>query len=157
MALADRVTQAVVEQITLANPSAVVTQAVIEFIVSLGIICDSPPQGSVGVAYSHTFPAGSGDPPYTFSITAGSLPPGLSLAAATGIVSGVPTAAGVFPFTITVTDTLLATASVACTITITGGSPLRIALYGYKRFKNRPVCAPDLVELPDIPSPPRVL
>jgi len=33
----------------------------------------------------------------------------------------------------------------------------RVALYGYKRFKNRPVCAPDLVELPEVPPVKRVL
>jgi len=36
-------------------------------------------------------------------------------------------------------------------------APFRLAFYGYKRFKDRPVCAPDLVELPAIPGPKRVL
>jgi len=68
----------------------------------LSIICDNPPSGQVGVAYSHTFPTSGGTPPYTFSILAGVLPPGLTLDPATGIVSGTPTAAGTYPFIIQV-------------------------------------------------------
>jgi len=101
-----------------------VAQVVLEFLVSsaeapaLDITCDAPPDGTVGVAYSHTFPATGGAPPYTFSITVGVLPDGLVLDPATGIVSGTPTLDGVYPFTITVTDSSLASASVDCSITI---------------------------------------
>ena len=70
----------------------------------LGIACGNPPGGTSGTPYSHAFPASSGTPPYTFAITAGSLPPGLTLDPATGIVSGTPTVPGTFPFTIQVTD-----------------------------------------------------
>lgn len=85
---------------------------------ALGITCDSPPDGIVGVAYTHTFPATDGTPPYTFSITAGALPDGLTLDSATGEVSGTPTVADTFPFTIQVEDADLATATVDCSITI---------------------------------------
>ncbi len=40
---------------------------------------------------------------------------------------------------------------------VPASAPFRVALYGYKRFKDRPVCAPDLVELPHVPGPARVL
>lgn len=40
----------------------------------------------------------------SFSISAGSLPPGLSLASGTGIISGVGTNAGAYPFTVSVAD-----------------------------------------------------
>jgi hypothetical protein len=82
------------------------------------IICDSPPVGKIGVAYSHTFPASGGTPPYTFSVVANALPPGLSLDAATGIVSGTPTESGAFVFTIQVTDSGAETDSVECSIRI---------------------------------------
>ncbi len=63
----------------------------------------SLPGGNVSVAYSATLTAGSGKKPYTWSIT-GSLPPGLSLNATTGVISGTPTGTGTFTFTVKVTD-----------------------------------------------------
>ena len=63
------------------------------------------PSGTVGVSYSgHTFTAvGGAGTPYTFTVTAGSLPGGLSLSKA-GVLSGKPTASGSFSFTVTATD-----------------------------------------------------
>jgi hypothetical protein len=47
-----------------------------------------------------------GTPPYAFSIISGTLPTGLSLNAATGAITGVPTGAlGPYTFTVRVTDT----------------------------------------------------
>jgi Putative Ig domain len=48
--------------------------------------------------------ATGGTPAYTWSITAGSLPAGLTLAATTGIISGTPTTSGTYNFTATVSD-----------------------------------------------------
>jgi hypothetical protein len=56
------------------------------------------------VPYSQTLVATGGITPYTYSLTAGSLPPGLSLSS-TGAISGTPTAVGASSFTVTVTDT----------------------------------------------------
>jgi len=41
--------------------------------------------------------------PTAWAITSGALPPGLTLNAATGVVSGIPTSTGMFPFTVTAT------------------------------------------------------
>jgi hypothetical protein len=84
----------------------------------VGIDCDSPPAGQVGVAYSHTFPATGGTAPYTFAVTAGALPDGVTLDPATGIAAGTPTLAGLFSFTIEVTDADANTAHVDCSILI---------------------------------------
>lgn len=84
----------------------------------LSIDCDNPPSGQVGVPYTHTFPATGGTPPYTFEISAGSFPDGLSLDTTTGVASGTPTLAGIFLFTVQVTDSDFTTASVDCSITI---------------------------------------
>ncbi len=61
------------------------------------------PEGTIGVAYNQAITAAGGTAPYTFSIIAGSLPPGLNLSAA-GVISGIPTTAGSFTFTVRATD-----------------------------------------------------
>lgn len=62
------------------------------------------PAGQVGVAYTTTLQATNGTAPYTWSNPAGNLAPGISLAAATGVVSGTPTASGTYSPTLKVTD-----------------------------------------------------
>jgi len=57
-----------------------------------------------GVSFSRTITARGGTAPYTFSLTKGSLPSGLSLNASTGVISGTTHAAGKFTFTITAKD-----------------------------------------------------
>lgn len=61
--------------------------------------------GISGTAYSETISAqggtGSG---YTYSVTAGALPTGTSLNSSTGVISGTPSAAGSYSFTIKVVD-----------------------------------------------------
>ena len=60
---------------------------------------------TVGVPYSSTIGASGGNLPYSFILTGGSLPTGLSLNSVTGAIIGTPTTAGPFPFTVQVTDT----------------------------------------------------
>jgi hypothetical protein len=57
-----------------------------------------------GVPYSQTITASGGTGPYTFAVTAGTLPVGLTLSAA-GVLSGTMTAIAPTSFTITATDT----------------------------------------------------
>jgi hypothetical protein len=86
----------------------------------LGISTASVPGGTVGSAYSATLAASGGTSPYTWSISAGQLPPGLSLASTTGVISGSPSSAGSYSFTAMVTDSASShnTASQAYTLTI---------------------------------------
>jgi hypothetical protein len=65
----------------------------------------SLPNATVNVAYSQTITAQGGLPPYTYAITAGTLPAGITLDSATGTFSGTPTMVGASSFTLTATDT----------------------------------------------------
>lgn len=68
------------------------------------------PSGIVGVAYSQSLSTSGGIAPYSYAVTAGALPGGLTLAA-NGTVSGTPTAQGTFNATITATDSTAGTAA----------------------------------------------
>lgn len=68
------------------------------------IVADCLPEGTEGSPYSFTLSVNGGAPPYTWSIAAGALPPGITLGATTGTLSGTPTAAGTYTFTVRVTD-----------------------------------------------------
>ncbi|WP_316813794.1 putative Ig domain-containing protein [Pedobacter heparinus] len=62
------------------------------------------PGATAGAAYSQTFTGSGGTAPYTFAVTGGALPAGLSIDGATGALTGTPTAVGTFNFTIKATD-----------------------------------------------------
>jgi hypothetical protein len=68
-------------------------------IVAPSISTTTFPDGMVGMAYSQT-PVATGDAPIAWSIDSGALPAGLTLNAATGEISGTPTAAGRADFTL---------------------------------------------------------
>ena len=70
----------------------------------LSITTTSLPNGGVGVAYSRALAPSGGSGIYTWSVSAGLLPAGLSLNAATGVISGIPTTAGTSNFTVQVAD-----------------------------------------------------
>ena len=74
--------------------------------------------GVVGVTYNQTISVSGITAPYSFSITAGSLPDGLVLNSATGVVSGIPTSGGKFNFTISVVDKMSCTKSHDYTINV---------------------------------------
>ncbi|WP_425598854.1 autotransporter domain-containing protein [Xanthomonas euroxanthea] len=63
------------------------------------------PAGTAAQVYAATIaPATGGIAPYSYALTAGALPSGIVLDAATGGLSGTPTSSGTFNFTLTATD-----------------------------------------------------
>ncbi len=87
-------------------------------IATLTISTTSLPPGSRGRYYSATLAASGGVRPYTWSISRGRLPAGLSLNSTTGEISGTPTTSGRSSFTVRVTDTRRKTASKSLSITV---------------------------------------
>ncbi|MCM3921831.1 putative Ig domain-containing protein [Frankia sp. AiPs1] len=85
----------------------------------------APPAGQVGVGYSDTLVVTGGTAPFVWSVSAGSLPPGLTLNASTGVLAGTPTTAGSTPFTVQVSDAFGVTATQAVTFTV-GVGPIVI-------------------------------
>jgi hypothetical protein len=86
----------------------------------------SLPAATIAASYSATVTASGGTAPYSYAISTGALPAGLSVNASTGAITGTPTAGGVFNFTVTATDSSTGTgapytASRAYTLTI--GAP----------------------------------
>jgi large repetitive protein len=101
-----------------------IATASITLVVTAGLAptFSAPPSGQVGVAYTDTLTAVGGTTPYTWSVSAGTLPTGITLNAATGVLAGTPTAGGIFSFTVKVTDATGLTATSATSITILAGS-----------------------------------
>jgi hypothetical protein len=89
----------------------------------------SLPDGVLGLPYRQTVTASGGRPPYTFTRSSGSLPAGLSLAPA-GTIEGTPQTAGAFALTITATDSLGCSSSIAYNLRsacgVTNTTPLAI-------------------------------
>lgn len=85
---------------------------------SLTISTASLPDGYANVAYSQTLAAAGGKSPYTWSLTSGGLPSGVTLNTATGALTGTTTAAGAYNFTVTVTDANSSSASKPLTLNI---------------------------------------
>jgi hypothetical protein len=89
------------------------------------------PNATVGTTYTTSVQATGGVPPYSWSLPANSLPPGLTFNTTSGQISGTPTVAGVFSFFPTVTDssippqTFTPPASKPVTITVAGVPTLK--------------------------------
>ena len=111
------------------NPALFSTQPLTLLVVSpLSVTTTALPGATVSTPYSATLAAAGGLTPYGWAISAGSLPPGLALTASTGALSGTPTTAGTFTFTVLVTDSSspAQTASAALSIVVASAGSLTI-------------------------------
>jgi hypothetical protein len=70
---------------------------------ALTITTETLPAGRAGDRYETRIAASGGQPPYTFTMASGALPPGLSLRA-DGLLEGTPTRSGTFSFAIRASD-----------------------------------------------------
>ena len=99
---------------------------------AISVLPPTLPNGTVGISYNQTVSGFDGVGPYTFAVTSGTLPTGLTLNPTTGQISGTPSAGGLFLFDITATD-------------VNGCSGLR----GYQVTMNCPVITVSPATLPD--------
>lgn len=74
-------------------------------------------EGEVGAAYSQQFDVINGTAPYTWSLLSGAFPDGLSMSSS-GLLSGTPTVADTFSFTVKVIDNVGVIATKSCQVTI---------------------------------------
>ena len=99
---------------------------------------DPLPAATGGQAYRVQLSAQGGAAPYAFSVGAGTLPPGLVLSAS-GEVSGIPTAAGSYEFSLQVADANGFTTTQAFTQVVDAGSQL---IQAFVATPEAPVFAP---------------
>ncbi|GAA5196380.1 hypothetical protein GCM10023322_65150 [Rugosimonospora acidiphila] len=86
----------------------------------------APSPGEVGAAYSDQLAVTGGTAPFAWSISAGALPAGLSLNPTTGLLSGTPSVAGTFSFTVRVVDASTVSALEPVVLVIVAGPSLSI-------------------------------
>ncbi|MGX9774013.1 IPT/TIG domain-containing protein [Janthinobacterium aestuarii] len=111
-----------VTQAAVAGVNTVATQTYTLTVSSaMDITPASLPAGQIGVAYSQQLSASGGSGPYSYAVSAGSLPVGMSLNSS-GVLSGTPTAAGSFPFTVTVTDAHLFTGAKSYNLSVSSAA-----------------------------------
>jgi hypothetical protein len=82
-------------------------------------------QAFVGEPFSFQFTASAGAPPFNWSVSSGSLPSGLALDSASGVLSGAPSSIGSTNVTIRVTDARSRITEKAITVNVT---PVQLAI-----------------------------
>jgi hypothetical protein len=126
------------------TPETATANLSITIIPPLGITTTALPSGSVGASYTASLTETGGVAPYTWSITSGSLPSGLTLNPTTGAITGTPatgtgsTTGQSYPLTLKVTDsgtpqqtqTFSPTITIYNGVVITTAAPINTAFVG---------------------------
>ena len=89
----------------------------------LAVTTTALPSAVAGLAYSSPLAGSGGTLPYSWSLSGGALPPGLTLNPATGAVSGTPTEIGNSSFTVQIRDSSNPARVASQTISIAIGVP----------------------------------
>lgn len=108
------------------TPSATITStswaiSVVTHKLNVPTIASAPPSGTVGVPFSWTGTASGGTGALTWS-SSGTLPTGLSLSGA-GVLSGTPTVAGTYTYSLIVTDSIGLSTTLPVTQQIIASTP----------------------------------
>ena len=81
------------------------------------------PSAVAGAPYSQALAAMGGAPPYTWQLTSGTWPAGLSMSSA-GVIAGMPTVAGTYTFSAQVNDSASETAARSFSLTVVAAGAL---------------------------------
>lgn len=93
----------------------------------IDIDTEAPAAAELNEAYTETITVSGATAPVEWEVILGSLPPGLTLDAATGVISGTPTQGGTYPFTLQVTDADSNTDTEEFSIVVEGCVPRAVA------------------------------
>lgn len=128
--------------IRVTDNAAVTAERSFTVTISPGITITTPSplaSGQLGIFYNQTLAASGGIAPYVWTVSAGSLPPGLTLNS-NGSITGTPTTGGAYNFTARVTDSASISATQAYLLNVIAGviitttSPLPEATVGGSYF-----------------------
>jgi uncharacterized protein (TIGR03437 family) len=104
------------------------------------------PEATAGAPYSIRIQASGGNTPHRFEIGAGALPPGLTLAPG-GDLSGTPSAAGLFQFTLRARDNLGNPGDRECSLRVRGPFQVSPALLRFEAIAGAAAPAPQLLSI----------
>ena len=108
----------------------------------LAITTTSLPAATGGHFYTTTLQATGGTTPYSWSLEAGFLPPGLNLTSSTGVIHGFPDVTGTYSFKVRVTDSEATPQSVTSgwlSITVSGPAVTGVRPHVGPAFGRTPV------------------
>ena len=124
-------TSASVSAASVANPqSSASTKVTLAAPAPLAIVSNSLPAASAGTVYSTILASTGGTPSYSWVVSSGSLPPGLSLSSS-GKISGTPNQAGSFSFTVKVTDSGSQSTATSLSLQVKQGSGSKSSYTGF--------------------------
>ncbi len=95
----------------------------------LAIVTSSLSGTMINTAYQENLSASGGTPPYQWTISGGSLAPGIKLQATTGALGGTTNQSGEYSFTAKVTDAASNSATAVLTLAVSDGTPCGAPFY----------------------------